>query len=49
MIYYIMNNTELILYEQINNGITIFKKFDYLKLACDIFFCLVNIYKLFFS
>ena len=24
-----------------------FKHFDYLKLCCDIFFCLVNIYKLF--
>lgn len=44
-----MNNTELMVCEQINEGVEIFKKFDYLKLTCDIFFCLVNIYKLFFS
>ena len=27
-------------------SINIFRKFDYLKLVCDVFFCLLNIYKL---
>ena len=42
-----MNNTSLIIYEQLQKSPLSFKKFDYLKLMCDIFFCLVNIYKLF--
>lgn len=31
----------------LSNSLIQFKHFDYLKLCCDIFFCLVNIYKLF--
>ena len=41
-----MNITELVPYE-IKTNIIQFKHFDYLKLVCDIFFCLVKIYKLF--
>ncbi len=44
-----MNDTESMVCQTINEVIPNFKKFDYLKLACDIFFCLVNIYKLFIA
>lgn len=43
-----MNNTLVLASAVLEKSPTIFKKFDYLKLFCDIFFCLVNIYKLFF-
>ena len=41
-----MNNTSLILYQNIQPSLSIFKKFDYIKLLCDIIFCIVNIYKI---
>ena len=41
-----MNTTEIVQYE-VKKSLFQFKHFDYLKLACDIFFCLVKIYKLF--
>ena len=40
-----MNNTSLILYQNIHS-VSIFKKFDYIKLLCDIIFCIVNICKI---
>ena len=41
-----MNSTSLILYQNIQPSLSIFKKFDYIKLLCDIIFCIVNIYKI---
>jgi hypothetical protein len=45
-----MNETAIIIYEQATKNsvgaYVVFTKFDYIKLLCDIFFCLVNIYKL---
>lgn len=41
-----MNNTIIIIQES-NKLPLIFKNFDYIKLFADIFFCLVNICKLF--
>jgi len=43
-----MNNTLIITHTILEKSPIIFKKFDYLKLLCDIFFCFVGIYKLFF-
>jgi len=36
------------IYNNTVNDITIFKKFDYLKLICDLFFCFIKIYKILF-
>lgn len=40
-----MNVTDIVVYNA-KNSLQL-KHFDYLKLGCDIFFVLVNIYKLF--
>lgn len=41
-----MANTSLIVYEQVPLASVIFKRFDYVKLICDIIFCVVNIFKI---
>ena len=41
-----MTNTSLLLYEQTPLSSIIFKRFDYVKLICDIIFCIVNIFKI---
>lgn len=41
-----MNNTLTIDTRNILDNVIITKKIDILKIICDIFFCIINIYKL---
>lgn len=41
-----MNNTSLVLFKNLQSSVSIFKRFEYIKLLCDIIFCIVNICKI---